>query len=239
MNIVIIIAAVIIVSVLLFTSQTYMEVPVLLLTFIAAAILNKGTNYLMGEISFVSNSVTAILQLALSIDYAIIMIHHYSEKRQFFDQRDAVVEALAESIPEISASSLTTISGLLALMFMQFRIGFDLGRCLIKSIFFSLLAVFTLMPGLLMLFGKYIDKTPHKNFVPDVSKLGNVVYKLRMVIPLIFVAVLIVGFIFSNKCPYVYDSSSAETDRKNETQISKEEIDKEFGTDNIAAVIIP
>ncbi len=239
MNIVIIIAAVIIVSVLLFTSQTYMEVPVLLLTFIAAAILNKGTNYLMGEISFVSNSVTAILQLALSIDYAIIMIHHYSEKRQFFDQRDAVVEALAESIPEISASSLTTISGLLALMFMQFRIGFDLGRCLIKSIFFSLLAVFTLMPGLLMLFGKYIDKTPHKNFVPDVSKLGNVVYKLRMVIPPIFVAVLIVGFIFSNKCPYVYDSSSAETDRKNETQISKEEIDKEFGTDNIAAVIIP
>ncbi len=239
MNVVLIVAAIIIVSVLLFTSQTYMEVPVLLLTFIAAALLNKGTNYMLGEISFISNSVTAILQLALSIDYAIIMIHHYSEERQFHDQHDAVVYALSKSIVEISSSSLTTISGLLALMFMQFRIGFDLGLCLIKSIFFSLLCVFTLMPCLLMLFGKYIDKTHHKNFVPNVSGLGSIVYKLRMIVPPVFVAVIAVGYMLSSKCPFVYDATSSETSRKNDTQIAAEMIESEFGKNNIAALIIP
>lgn len=239
MNIVLMVAAVIIVSVLLFTSQTYMEVPVLLLTFIAAAILNKGTNFVFGEISFVSNSVTVVLQLALSIDYAIIMIHHYSEERQFYGQREAVVHALAKSITEISASSLTTVSGLLALMFMQFRIGFDMGMCLIKSILFSLLSVFTLMPCLLMLFGKYIDKTHHKSFVPDVSGLGNIVYKLRFVVPPVFAAVIVIGYILSSKCPFVYDTNSAKTDRKNESQIAREMVENEFGENNISAIIIP
>ncbi|MDD6735332.1 MAG: MMPL family transporter, partial [Clostridiales bacterium] len=239
MNTVLLVAAVIIVSVLLFTSRTYMEVPVLILTFIGAAVLNKGTNYLLGEISFVSNSVTAILQLALSIDYAIIMIHHYSEERQFNDRRGAVIYALAKSIPEISSSCLTTVSGLLAMMFMHFKIGFDLGLSLIKSIGFSLLAVFTLMPCLLMLFGKYIDKTPHKNHVPDISGLGSIVYKLRMVVPPIFVGIIVAGYFLSSNCPYVYDLNSSGTDRKNEAQIAKEMIESEFGSDNIAAIIVP
>lgn len=239
MNIVLIIAAVIIIAVLLLTSQTYGEVPVLLLTFIAAAILNKGTNYVFGEISFVSNSVTAVLQLALSIDYAIIMIHHYSEERQMHDQREAVIYALSKSIPEISSSSLTTVSGLLALMFMQFRIGFDLGMCLIKSILFSLLCVFTLMPCLLMFFGQYIDKSHHKNFLPNISGLGSIVYKLRVIVPPIFAVVLVAGFIFSSNCPFVYDTNSAKTERKNDTQIAKEMINETFGEQNLAALIFP
>ncbi len=239
MTIVLAVAAVIIVAVLLLTSQTYAEVPVLLLTFIAGAILNKGTNFIFGEISFVSNSVTAVLQLALSIDYAIIMIHHYSEERTMHNQRDAVVLALSKSIPEISSSSLTTVSGLLALMFMQFRIGFDLGMCLIKSILYSLLCVFTLMPCLLMLFGKYIDKTKHKSLLPDISGLGNVVYKLRMIVPPIFAGVLILGYILSSKCLYTYDANSSETSRKNETQIAKETIEEYFGQKNLAALVFP
>ena len=238
-NLVFVIAALIIVLVLLFTSQTYAEVPVMLATFIAASVLNKGTNFMFGEISFVSNSVTSILQLALSIDYTIILIHHYSEERLYSDQREAVIISLAKSIPEISASSLTTISGLAALMFMQFRLGFDLGLCLIKSIIFSLLCAFTLMPGLLMLVGKYIDTTKHKSFVPDVSRIGNVVYKLRMVIPPVFVVLIVVGFVLQSKCPFVYDSTSAKTDRKNETQIATEMITDEFGNENLAAVVIP
>ncbi len=239
MNTVLVVAAIIIVSVLLFTSRTYMEVPVLIATFVGAALLNKGTNYMLGEISFISNSVTVVLQLALSIDYAIIMIHHYSEERQFYGQREAVIYALSKSIPEISSSCLTTVSGLMAMMFMQFKIGFDMGLCLIKSIGFSLLAVFTLMPCLLMLFGKYIDKTPHKNMVPDISGLGSVVYKLRMIVPPIFLGVIIAGYFLSSNCPYVYDVNSSDTDRKNETQISKQMIESEFGSDNIAAIILP
>ena len=239
MSLILAIAAVIIVAVLLLTSQTYMEVPVLLITFVAGIILNKGTNFIFDEISFVSNSVTAVLQLALSIDYAIIMIHHYSEERQTCDQRDAVVNALACSITEISGSSLTTISGLAALMFMQFRIGFDMGICLIKSIFFSLLCVFTLMPCLLMLFGKYIDRTHHKSLLPDISFLGSFVYKLRYVVPPLFAVVLVGSFFLSSNCLYTYNVSSSKTSRQNETQIAKAMIEEHFGAKNYAALVIP
>lgn len=152
MGIILAVAAVIIVLVLLLTSRSYAEIPVLLLTFIAAALLNLGTNFIFGEISFVSNSVTVVLQLALAIDYAIIMLHRFLEEREHAGDREACIAAVSAAIPSISASSLTTISGLAAMMFMQFQIGFDMGIVLIKSILFSMLSVFTLMPGLLMLF---------------------------------------------------------------------------------------
>ena len=127
MKLIIVIVAAVVVLVLILTSETFGEVPVLLLTFCAAALINKGTNYMMGTISFVSDSVAIVLQLALSIDYAIIFCNHFKEQRAFYDTRDAVIVALSHSIPEISASSLTTISGLLALLFMGFGLGRDLG----------------------------------------------------------------------------------------------------------------
>ncbi|MGN1059953.1 MAG: MMPL family transporter, partial [Clostridia bacterium] len=239
MTIVLAVAAVIIVAVLLLTSKTYMEVPVLLITFITGAVLNKGTNFIFDEISFVSNSVTAVLQLALSIDYAIILIHHYSEERETYETREAVINALARSIPEISSSSLTTVSGLMALMFMQFRIGFDMGICLIKSILFSLLCVFTLMPCLLMVFGKYIDKTHHKSLLPNIAWLGSAVYKLRMIVPPVFAGVLVLAFFLSSNCLYTYNANSSKTSRQNETQIAKETIEEYFGSKNLAALLIP
>lgn len=239
MSVVIAIVAVIVIAVLLLTSQTYMEIPVLLITFVVGIILNKGTNFIFGEISFVSNSVTAVLQLALSLDYAIILIHHYSEERERCSQHDAVVKSLAKSIPEIASSSLTTVSGLAALMFMQFKIGFDMGMCLIKSILYSLLCVFTLMPCLLMILGKYIDKTHHKSLLPDISWLGSVVYKLRLIVPPIFAAVLVAGYFLSSNCIYTYNENSSKTSRKNETQIAKETIEEYFGAQNFAALVIP
>ncbi len=129
--------AVIVVAVLLFTSQTYGEVPVLLLTFVIAMILNQGTNFLLGKISFVSNSVTSILQLALSLDYAVILCNHFKEQRETMPVREAAIAALSRAIPEISASSLTTVGGLAAMLFMQFKIGPDMGICLIKATIFT------------------------------------------------------------------------------------------------------
>ena len=105
------IAALIIVVVLLFTSKTYAEIPVLLITFGAAALLNMGTNYMMGEISFVTDSVAIVLQLAMAIDYAIILCHRYMEEHENKAAREAAIAALSKAIPEISASSLTTVSG--------------------------------------------------------------------------------------------------------------------------------
>ena len=165
--------AVIIVIVLLLTSQTYAEVPVLILTFVVGMILNMGTNFMLGTISFVSNSVTNILQLALSLDYAIIFCNHFKEEHQTMPLKEAVIESLSKSIPEISSSSLTTVGGLVAMLFMQFRIGSDMAVCLIKSILFAMLSVFVVMPGLLMLFGPYMSKTKHRNFVPKISFVGR------------------------------------------------------------------
>lgn len=135
-GVIVIIVAIVVVSVLVLTSQTYAEVPVLLLTFIAAAVLNMGSNFLLGTISFVSNSVTIVLQLALSVDYAIILCNRYKEEHEKLPIREAVIVALSKAVPEICGSSLTTIGGLVAMLFMEFRLGFDLGICLIKSIFF-------------------------------------------------------------------------------------------------------
>ncbi len=233
------IAAVIIVSVLLLTSRTYLEIPVLLLTFIAAAVVNMGTNFLFGEISFISNSVTVVLQLALAIDYAIILCHRYSEERERMEAREAVITALSKSIPEISASSLTTISGLAALMFMQFGIGFDLGRVLIKAIFCSLLSVFTLMPGLLMLFRKGIDRTHHRNFVPNISGLGNVLIRMQYIVPPIFLLGLVVAFHLSSLCPYAYGYTEITSFQKSEQTIADHRINDIFGRQNTLAVLVP
>lgn len=231
--------AVIIVLVLLFTSQTYAEVPVLILTFVVAMIMNLGTNFLLGKISFVSDSVTSILQLALSLDYAVIFCNRYKEEHQTLPIREAVIVALSKSIPEIGASSLTTIGGLVAMMFMQFRIGSDMAICLIKSILFALLSVFVVMPGLLMLFGPLMDRTEHRNFVPKIPFVGKFAYKTRHVVPVLFTIVIVIAFPLSQKCPYAYGESSLETPVLNETQIAENMISDNFSSTNMLALMVP
>lgn len=233
------IAVLIIILVLLLTSKTYAEIPVLLLTFGAAALLNMGTNYWFGHISFVTNSIAVVLQLALAIDYAIILCHRFQEERAQKPARDAAIAALSKAIPEISASSLTTVAGLLALTFMQFRLGYDMGTVLIKAILFSLLSVFLLMPGLLMLFSPLIDKTHHKSFVPKISFLGRLDYRTRFVVPPLFLIAFVLAFFCSNKANYVYSQYSVGTIRHNETQIAKEKIHSLFGSENLMAVLVP
>ena len=151
--------AVIVVAVLAFTTDSYADVAVIGLTFIVAAILNTGSNFLLGKISFVSDSVTTILQLALALDYAVIYSNRFKEEYETHERREAVIISLSKAIPEIGASSLTTVGGLIAMMFMQFKLGPDMAICLIKAILFSLLSVFLVMPGFLMIFGKLMEKT--------------------------------------------------------------------------------
>ena len=239
MGVILVIAAIVILLVLLLTSKSYAEIPVLVITFGAAAVLNLGTNFLLGEISFVSNSVTVILQLALAIDYAIILLHRFLEEREHAGDREACITALSVSIPSISASSLTTISGLAAMMFMEFRIGFDMGLVLIKAICLSMLSVFTLMPGLLMIFCRAMDRTRHKNFIPSIDRWGKLVVKLRYVGVPVFAVCLVGAFFLSNQCPYVYGYSEIHTARQNEAQIAQETIDEAFGSQNVMAMLVP
>ena len=238
-NMIMVYVAVVIVAVLLFTSETFGEVPVLILTFGVGLIVNQGTNYLLGKISFVSNSVTSILQLGLSIDYAIIFCNRFKEEHKTLPIREAVILALSKAIPEIGASSLTTIGGLVAMLFMQFRLGPDMAICLIKSIGFALLSAFVVMPGLLMLFGPLIDRTGHKSFVPKIPFVGAYDYATRHIVPIIFVVVLFFAFRLSNNCPYAYGYSVLTTPKLNETQIAENMIEDNFSSSNMMALVVP
>ena len=239
MSVILVLAAIVILLVLTLTSRSYAEVPVLIMTFGAAALLNMGTNFLCGTISFISNSVTVILQLALAIDYAIILCHRFSDEHETKDTREACIAALSKAIPEISSSSLTTISGLGALAFMHFGIGRDMATVLIKAILFSLLSVFTLMPGLLMLFSKKIDATRHKNLIPKITFLGKFDVATRFIVPPIFAVVVVVTAVLANKCPYCYSYTDLVTAKQSESQIAHQKIKNTFGVNNMVAVIVP
>ena len=239
MSVILVLAAIVIVLVLTLTSRSYAEVPVLIMTFGAAAFLNMGTNFLCGTISFISNSVTVILQLALAIDYAIILCHRFSDEHETKDTREACIAALSKAIPEISSSSLTTISGLGALAFMHFGIGRDMATVLIKAILFSLLSVFTLMPGLLMVFSKKIDATRHKNLIPKITFLGKFDVATRFIVPPIFAVVVVVTAVLANKCPYCYSYTDLVTAKQSESQIAHQKIKNTFGVNNMVAVIVP
>ena len=240
MTVILAIAAVVIVVVLLFTSKSYMEVPVYLIVFAAAAVLNMGTNFIFGTISFITNSIAIVLQLAMAIDYAIIFCHRYMEERDNgLDAREADIAALSKAIIEISSSSLTTISGLVALMLMQLRIGFDMGIVLTKGIIFSMLCVFLLMPGLLMLFSGPIERTRHRNLVPHINWFGKGVIHLRYILPPIFLVALVACAVLSNRCDYVFDTNDADFGNKPDWQLAEEKVSRTFGQKNTIAVLVP
>lgn len=239
MKLISVIVVSVIVVILLFTSGTYAEIPVYLIVFGVAAVLNMGTNYWFGTISFITNAVGTILQLALAIDYAIIFQHRFMEERETLDTKEAVTVALSKAIPEISSSSLTTISGMVALMFMQFGIGRDMGQVLIKAILSSLITVFLLMPALIMMFAKAIDQTAHRNFVPSIKWWGRLIVKVRYVSIPLFLALVALAAVWSSKCGYIYDVNSIESNKKNEYIASRDRIGETFENTNVLAVIVP
>ena len=239
MTTILIVGVIIIIIVLTLTSRSYMEVPVLLLTFGAAALLNMGTNYMLGKISFISDSIAVVLQLALAIDYAIILCHRFSDEHETKEAREAAIIALSKAIPEISASSLTTVCGLTALAFMKFGIGLDMAVVLIKAILLSMLSVFTLMPGLLVLFCPLLDKTRHKKLLPNITFAGKFAVKTRRVIPPLFILILGGAFYLSSQCPYVYSYQDLKTTKMTERQNAYFKITDTFGTSNMVAVVLP
>ncbi len=239
MGVILVVAAIVIILVLLFTSKSYMEVPVYLIVFAVAAVLNMGTNYWFGEVSFITNSVAIVLQLALAIDYAIIFCHRYMEERETKPAREADIAALSKAIVEISSSSLTTISGMIALMLMKFRIGFDMGAVMSKGIICSMLTVFLLMPGLLMLFSKGIERTRHANLVPRISFVGKAVVKLRYILPPIFLVLMVGGIYLSGQCEYCFSENVIDTGNPPEQRVALDRISETFGNQNLIALVVP
>lgn len=203
------IAAAVILAVLLLTSHSYFEVVIYGAVFAFAALLNMGTNYWLGEISSITNSIAVIMQLALAIDYAIIFAHRYQEEEaKGPNEKEALIRALAKSIVEIASSSLTTISGLVALTLMQFRLGYDLGIVLSKGIICSMLTVFLLMPGLILLFPRTMKKLEHRPLVPAIEGWGRFLMKKVPVFLIVFVLILPFAVVFSSKVEYAFSEST-------------------------------
>lgn len=240
MIVVVALSAAVILLVLLFTSKSFAEVAVFPIVFIVAALMNMGTNHWLGTISFVSNTVCIILQLALAIDYAIILCHRFTEEKQNnADAREAMVQALAKAIPEIAGSCLTTVAGLLALTFMQLRLGADLGFVLAKSIVCSILTVFLLMPGVMLFFSKWMDKTQHRSFVPKIRFWGKGMLKARYVLPVLFLGFAVACAALSQNVRYAYSTNNIDTSRPTEAQQAMRQIEQTFGYENTLVILVP
>ena len=201
----------IILVVLLISCGSYFEPILFLLTIGIAVVLNLGTNFFLGEISDVSFGIAAVLQLALSMDYSIILMNRYrQELSKVDDRKEAMANALCAASGSITGSAVTTIVGLLVLIFISFKIGADIGIVLAKGVAFSMLCVFTVLPALILLSHKLIEKTEKKERAKKAHKkglsavLGGFSYRFRRVIAILFVVLFIAtGYLqFGTKTVY-------------------------------------
>ena len=194
--------------ILVIMCDSYLEPILFLIAIGLAVILNKGTNIMFSSISSITNAIAAILQLALSMDYSIMLINRYrQEKETEKDDVKAMKKALLDSFSSISSSSVTTIVGLLALVFMSFTIGKDLGLVLAKGVLFSLLTIFTCLPALILMFDKWIIKTKKKSPVIKLDFLGRFAYKFRYLGIILFVLILGGSYILKDNLKILYTDS--------------------------------
>lgn len=234
------ISAAVIIVILLFTSRSYFEVLIFGIVFVFAALLNMGTNFWLGEISSITNAIAVILQLALAIDYAIIFAHRYQDEALVYPtHKEALVEALAKSILEISSSSLTTISGLVALMFMEFGLGYDLGMVLTKGIICSLLTVFLIMPALIMYFPVPLKRTLHKNLVPDISGWGRFLVKSKYCFVWLFILIIPAAFFCFSHVNWSFSESQITEIIHSDSRYAMHKISDTFSNDTMIAVLVP
>ena len=200
----VLIAVVLCFIVLIFASDSYI-VPVFLLGNIGMAILyNLGSNIMLGEISYITKAITAVLQLGVTTDFSIFLYHKYEDlKKTNKDKKKAMELAINDTFKSVIGSSLTTIAGFLALCSMDLTLGKDIGLVMAKGVLFGLLCVLIIFPSLLLLFDKQIEKTKHKNFMPKFDKLINVIVKRRNIILVIFL-ILIIPAVYGNSKVGVY-----------------------------------
>ena len=202
---VMIIAVAIVVLVLLLTSHAWFEPLLLLIVFAVSILINMGTNFLFPDVSFITFAVCAILQLALSIDYAIMLLHTWNNCcDEGLSPEEAMTEALSQCFMRIASSALTTVAGLLSLLFMSFTIGFDIGLVLSKGILISMLGVFLLMPALTLLLKKPLQKTRHKPLRLNGARLGGWVWKFRKPLAAVLVLLVLCGAVLTANNTYSF-----------------------------------
>ena len=224
------IALCLVIILMLLTSSSWLEPFVLLLASGVAILMNMGTNILFGEISYITNAVSAILQLALSIDYSIVLLHGYNSIRATEDNSGkAMIKAIKSVIKPVAASALTTITGLLALLFMTMKIGFDIGIVLMKGITISAIVALTLLPALLLILEKPMQKTAKRAIVIGGEGFCKLAIKAgKVIVPVALAIIIVCGFVQS-KNTYSFTDSSGDNNNITDT----------FGKNQTVIVVYP
>ncbi len=232
-------AVLFVIFVLVITTTSWIEPLIVMAGLGVAIVINSGSNLIFGEISFVTNAAGNILQLAVSLDYSVFLLHRFQECRERnTNAREAMVEALTASTSSILSSGLTTVIGFLALCLMQFQIGPDLGRALAKGIAISLVTVFIFMPVLILATYKWIDKTEHKPLLPSFERFGKVVYRVMIPMMVLFFIVLVPSYLASNSNSFYYGASKL-FGPATQLGADTEEIETVFGKSDTYVLLVP
>lgn len=234
-----VIAVIFVVIVLLITTNSWIEPIVIMIGLGVSLMINAGSNIIFGEISFVTNAAGMVLQLAVSLDYSVFLLHRFDESRkEFTDQKEAMADALTKSTSSILSSGLTTVIGFLALGLMRFKIGPDLGFALAKGVAISLICVFIFMPCLIMLTYKLLDKTRHHPLMPKFDKFGKFVRKIMIPMAVVFAIVIAPAYLASNSNDFYYGASKifGEEIRLGADTAKIEEV---FGKQDTYVVLVP
>lgn len=227
----------IIIIILIISTDSWIE-PLLFLFSIGVAIaINMGTNIIFGEISFITNTVSPILQLAVSLDYAIFLLHSFNEHRKTNEPRSAMLLAMKEAFSTIAASAATTVIGFSALIFMRFSIGADLGLNLLKGVTLSFISVIVFLPAITLLSYNIIDKTRHRRLMPEFKKSGKWLMKVRMPFLLIALLIVVPAYLAQSNTQFVYGTESIAS----ASRVGKDTafIKEHFGNENILVLLVP
>lgn len=228
----------IIIIILILSTNSWVE-PIFFLTAIGVSVLiNLGTNIFIGEVSFVTQSVAPILQLAVSLDYAIFLLHSFNDyRKKMNDPHKAMIKAMKTSFPAIASSASTTFFGFMALSLMDFEIGSDLGVNLVKGILLSFISVVVFLPAVTMLFYKWIDKTEHRPLIPAIKGVGKFVLKIRYIVVIIVAILIIPAFLAQSNTNFIYGiGEQPETTRTGSDKVA---IEEEFGQLTSIVLLVP
>ena len=201
----VLIAVILAVIVLGLTMESFF-VPLLFMLSIGMAIIyNLGSNYFMGEISYITKALAAVLQLGVTLDYSIFLMHSYEEQQVRYDgdKKRAMAHAISQTFSSVMGSSITTIAGFIALCFMSFTLGLDIGIVMVKGVIFGVIACVTILPSMILCCDKIIEKTQHKPFLPDIGRISDKVTKRYLVYVVLFLLFLFPA-IYGNNHTAVY-----------------------------------
>lgn len=225
-----VIIAVLVSLLILGLSMDSFLIPVFFLLSIGCAVLyNLGSNIIFGEISYITKALSAVLQLGVTMDYSIFLWHSYEEQQERFhgDKERAMAHAISNTITSVVGSSITTVAGFLALCFMSFTLGLDIGLVMAKGVIFGVLSCVTILPSMILVFDKAINKTKHKAIIPDLGGIAGFITKHYKIFLIAFLVLLFPAFYGQEKAPVYYDLAKT-LPKDLECVVANDKLDSEF-----------